>query len=538
MLIIIASVLVLSRAIEVSGVVERVMRRLLRLLPSTTLQVGALTGAVTALSAFMKNVGALGLFMPIALQAARRRDRPASRYLMPLSFGSLIGGTITEIGTSPNLLISTVRHDVLGHSYRMFDFAPVGLPLSVLAVGFLAFGWRLLPKREAQATAEARFALEDYTSEALVPEGSPIADKTVRELEEMGEGEVTVSAIIRDGERRYIPAGHWTLFAGDVLVLQADPVALKPVVDHARLELLGAAEIAASRPRGRNDELEAVEAIVSADSPLIDQTLEGLRLRQRYEVNVLAVSRGGRPVAGRLRSNRFRLGDVIVLQGRSQQLADALAQLGCLPLAERNLAIGRPRFRLLPLVILAAAMTLTVAGVLPVEAAFFIAAVATVLSGQITPREAYAAIEWPILVMLGCLIPVGESLRSTGAAAVLAHWLGLAASGLPGVLPVGLVLVVSMLVTPFLHHVAAVLVLGPVAAAVAKSLGLAPDPFLMAVALGASCDFLTPVGHQNNMLVMGPGGYRFGDYWRLGLPLTAMVAVGGTWLIVRAWPMH
>jgi di/tricarboxylate transporter len=320
--------------------------------------------------------------------------------------------------------------------------------------------------------------------------------------------------------------------------LQAYPVALKPLVDQARLELLGAAEIAASRPRGRNDELEVVEAIVSADSPLIDQTLEGLRLRQRYEVNVLALSRGGRQVIGRLRSNRFRLGDVIVLQGRSQQLAEALSQLGCLPLAERNLAIGRPRFRLLPLVILAGAMALTVAGVLPVEAAFFIAAVATVLSGQITPREAYAAIEWPILVMLGCLIPVGESLRSTGAAAVLAHWLGLAASGLPGVLPIGLVLIVSMLVTPFLHHVAAVLVLGPVAAAVAKSLGYAPDPFLMAVALGASCDFLTPVGHQNNMLVMGPGGYRFGDFWRLGLPLTTLVAVGGTWLIVRAWPMH
>ena len=537
-LVIIASVLVLSRSIEVSGVVEQAMRRLLRHLPSTTMQVGALTASVTALSAFMKNVGALGLFMPIALQVAKRRNRPASRYLMPLSFGSLIGGTITEIGTSPNLLISTVRQQVLGHPYRLFDFVPVGLPLSVLAVGFLALGWRLLPNREGQASTEGKFSLEDYTSEALLPEGSPVAGKTVRDLEEMGEGEVAVSAIIREGNRRYIPASHWVLFAGDVLVLQADPVALKPVVDQARLELLGAAEIAASRPRDRNDEMESVEAIVSADSPLIDQSPEGLRLRQRYEVNLLAVSRGGRPVAGRLRSNRFRIGDVIVLQGRSALLADALAQLGALPLAERNLAIGRKRFRMLPIFILGAAMALPVAGILPVEAAFFIAAVATVLSGQLTPREAYGAIEWPILVMLGCLIPVGESLQSTGAAGLLAHWLGIAAGGLPGVLPVGLVLVVSMLITPFMQHVAAVLVLGPVAAAVAKSLGFAPDPFLMAVALGASCDFLTPVGHQNNTLVMGPGGYRFGDFWRLGLPLTIMVAIGGTWLIVRAWPMH
>jgi di/tricarboxylate transporter len=255
-------------------------------------------------------------------------------------------------------------------------------------------------------------------------------------------------------------------------------------------------------------------------------------------VNVLAISRSGRRVQTRLRQTRFRLGDIIVLQGRRSLLTETLTRLGCLPLAERHLTIGRPRARYWPVIILFAAMALVSIGVLRVEVAFFVAATAIVLFGMLTPREAYEAIEWPIIVMLGCLIPVGESLRETGATDLIAAGLHHVAVGLPGFWAVGLILVVSMLVTPFMHHAAAVLVMGPVAAAVAHGLGFAPDAFLMAVALGASSDFLTPIGHQNNTLVMGPGGYRFGDYWRLGLPLSCLVAVVGTWLIVHVWPLH
>jgi di/tricarboxylate transporter len=532
-------VLVLSRGIAVSGLVETAMRRLMRRMRSATMQIGALTAAVTFLSAFMKNVGTLGIFMPIAIQAAERSERPVSRYLMPLAFGSLIGGTITEIGTSPNLLISTVRHDLGGQPFRLFDFVPVGLPLSIVAVVFLSIGWRLIPKgRRGQASAERRFEIEDYTSEALLPPGSPLDGKTVADLEAMAEGEVTVSAIIREGDRRYIPAAHWTLFGGDVLMLQADPVELKPLIDQANLELLGAAEIEKLKPRDKDDELEAVEAVVSADSLLAGRTLENLRLRQSFEVNVLALSRGGERITTRLRNTRIEMGDVIVLQGRRAQLAEALTRLGCLPLAERNLTIARRRPRLLPLVILVLAMALVAAQVLKVEVAFFVAAVAVVLLRVLSPKEAYDAIEWPIIVMLACLIPVGEALKDTGAAKLMADGLTVLAGQLPGTLAVGLILVVSMLVTPFMHHAAAVLVMGPVAAAVAGNIHLHMDPFLMAVALGASCDFLTPIGHQNNALVMGPGGYRFGDYWRLGLPLSCLIAVLGTVLIVMVWPLR
>ncbi len=537
-IVIIASVLVISRAVAVSGVIDHAMRRLLRALDSTTLQIATLTAAVSFMSAFVKNVGALGVFMPVAIQAAERRNRPVSRYLMPLAFGSLVGGTITQIGTSPNLLISAVRQQVVGQPYHLFDFTPVGLPLTCAAVAFLSFGWRLLPtNRHGQPTPEKRFAIEDYTSEALLPEESPLVGKTVAELEALADEEVTVAGIIREQSRHYVPRRNWSLYAGDILVLEGDPTALQPLVDQAKLKLLGAEEIAALKPHDKDDELETVEAVIAPDSLLIGNTPQDLHLRQDFEVNLLALSRAEERTTTRLASSRFAPSDILVLQGRQRQLSRALTELGLIPLAERNLALGRPRGRWLPLLILLAAMFAMAMGAVEVEVGFFVAATLIVLLRLITAREAYNAVEWPIIVMLGCLIPVGEALKDTGAAKLMADGLTVLATHLPDYLAVGLIMVVSMLVTPLLHHAAAVLLMGPVAAAVAKNLGLAVDPFLMAVAFGAASDFLTPIGHQNSTLVMGPGGYRFSDYWRLGLPLSILVAVFGTWLILLAWPL-
>jgi di/tricarboxylate transporter len=537
-IIIIASVLVISRAVAVSGVIDHAMRRLLRVLDSTTLQIATLTAAVSLMSAFVKNVGTLGVFMPVAIQAAERRNRPVSRYLMPLAFGSLVGGTITQIGTSPNLLISTVRQQVMGKPYHLFDFTPVGLPLTCAAVAFLSIGWRLLPtNRRGQPTAEKRFAIEDYTSEALLPEESPLVGKTVAELETLADGEVTVAGIIRAESHHYVPRRNWTLDAGDILVLEGDPTALQPLVDQAKLKLLGAEEIAALKPRDKDDELETAEAVIAPDSLLIGNTPRDLRLRQDFEINLLALSRAGERATTRLANSRFSPNDILVLQGRQRQLSRALTELGLIPLAERNLALGRPRGRWLPLLILLAAMFAMAMGAVEIEVGFFLAATLIVLLRLIPAREAYNAVEWPIIVMLGCLIPVGEALNNTGAAKLMADGLTVLATHLPDYLAVGLIMVVSMLVTPLLHHAAAVLLMGPVAAAVAKNLGLGVDPFLMAVAFGAASDFLTPIGHQNSTLVMGPGGYRFSDYWRLGLPLSILVAVFGTWLILLAWPL-
>jgi di/tricarboxylate transporter len=284
--------------------------------------------------------------------------------------------------------------------------------------------------------------------------------------------------------------------------------------------------------------MQVVEVLVPPESMLVGATPASMNLRHRYGLNLVSVRRASQAAITRLRSHRFEAGDIVLLQGWGQSLAKTFVELGVLPLADRGIALGRNVSGWVPLGLLAAALVAVGLRWLDVEVAFFAAAALTVLTGQLTAKEAYASIEMPVIVMLGCLIPVGEGLRETGATGLVAGALTRAAHGLPGPLSLTLVMALSMVLTPLLHHAAAVLVLGPVAAAVAANLGDRPEPFLMAVALGCACDFLTPIGHQNNTLVMGPAGYRFGDYWRLGLPLTLMVLAVGTPLILHTWPLR
>src|SRR3954454_8291654 len=536
-IIVIASVLVVSRAIAVSGVVGTAVQRLLRGVESVSVQVGVLTACVTYLSAFVKNVGTLGIFIPVATSTAERSKRSASIYLMPLAFASRVGGTITQIGTSPNLLISAVRKDLTGTPFGMFDFTPVGLPLACIAVVFLSFAWRLIPKdRRGQPSPERKFEVAHYISEVRVRQTSPLIGKPLAALEALAEGALTVAAVIREGGRRFFPAPELALAYNDILAVQADPVAVKGVLAPARLELLAADEHGAVE--ALSNELEVVEAVVTPNSPLIGHTPTSVQLRARYEVSLLSVSRAGRAINSRLGSHRFGVGDVIIFQGRHDRLGEVLAELACLPLADRSLGLARRRNGWLSLSILAVAMLLVGLKLLAISTAVFGCAVLVVATKQLTLKEAYEAIDWPVIIMLGSLIPVGEALKETGATNLLGEQLTLVAALVPPYLALGLIMVVAMLVTPLLHHAAAVIVMGPIAAVVARNLGYHVDPFLMAVALGASCDFLTPIGHQNNAIIMARGGYRFTDYWRLGLPLSFLVAVVGTLLITHFWPLR
>ncbi len=535
-IVVIATVLVVSKAIARSGILDRAARRLLKGVDSPSLQIGILSAAVGFLSAFVKNVGTLAIFMPIAIQVARRSKQSASIYLMPLAFASLIGGTITQIGTSPNLLISSVRQDVSGAPFRLFDYAWVGLPLTLLAILFLSVGWRLLPKdRKGAAAADERFAIEDYTTELLIGEKSPLAGKSVNDLEKAADGDLVVTAVLREGGHNYIPSPHWPLFAGDVVTVQAEPSALKSLLDESKLDLAHASEL--KKAEDDDDELVTLEAVIGADSPLIGRTPRNFALRQRYDVNVLAVSRAGTRRTVRLQTHEFQVGDVIVLQGWEKPLHATMSDLGLLPLADRALGLGRPTQGAVSLGVLALALALISFKVVTVAVGFFAAAVAVIVLKQISLKEAYESIEGPVIVLLAALIPIAQSLQATGVTDVIGHNLASVASAVPGVVALGMMLAVAMVLTPFVNNAAAVLMLGPVAAVVAKTLGYNADPFLMAVALGCACDFLTPIGHQNNLLVMGPGGYRFGDYWRLGLPLSLLVLVLGTLLITLTWPL-
>jgi di/tricarboxylate transporter len=535
--VIVASALVISMAISRSGIVERVIRPLTPFMSRTEAQIAILVTLVAFLSAFMKNIGALAIFMPIAFQLARRTGRPVSRLLMPLSFGSLLGGLMTLIGTSPNIIVSRVREEMLGEPFGMFSYMPVGIVLTALGILFLTFGWRLLPGTHRSSSApENLFSVADYRSEVGLPETSPLVGKTVAELEKLGEGEVKVAAVIRERYRRYVPAPDWTLLPDDVLVLQSDPHALARIIAQGQLELLHGKELEPAS--GEAAELTVVEAVVKAESPMVGLTVGELHLRERHNLNLLAVSRAGERSERRMQRLRFRAGDLLVLQGLAGEIYDQLGELGCLPLAERRLQLGRQRRAYLPALILAVAMVLVTTGVTTVPVAFFGAATVIMLTGTLSVREAYEAVEGPVLVLLGALIPVSDALRTTGGTDLVAGWLSVAGDALPPTGAVALMLVAAMAVTPFLNNAATVLVMAPIGASLATRLQLSPDPFLMAVAVGAACDFLTPIGHQCNTLVMAPGGYRFSDYWKLGLPLSIIVIIAGTLLISIFWPIR
>lgn len=535
--VIVASALLVSAGVAKSGVLEVALNWAAPYLRTTQIQVIVLVAVVTVLSAFVKNIGALAMMIPVAFQIARRTGTPPSSFLMPMAFGSLLGGIVTLVGTSPNIIVSRVRGEMLGEPFGMFDFTPVGIGIALAGVVFLAFGYRLLPQgRKGAASLDEALNIKDYITEARVTAESDVVGQTVADLHKLANGEVKVAAIIRNESRSSSPLPDAKIRENDVLMLEGESEALESTVARAGLRL--SRDHAQPAADEATDEIGVIEAVIGPNSALAGLSAERIGLYERFGVNLIAVSRSGERFKERLRNITLRAGDVLVLQGNLKKLPDTLRDLGSLPLAEREIRLGNARRSFLPLAILGVAMVIVAFNVLPVAIAFFGAGVLLVLFGSLTLREAYETIEWPIIVMLGALIPVSESIRTTGGTDLIAGWLSAVANMLPPTGALVLIMVAAMAVTPFLNNAATVLVMAPIAASFATQLGFKPDAFLMAVAIGAACDFLTPIGHQCNTLVMGPGGYRFGDYWRLGLPLSIIVVVVGTPLIMLVWPLR
>jgi di/tricarboxylate transporter len=573
--IIVAAALVVSAAVAKSGIAEIALRPLGPYLTSIRAQVFVLVLAVTLMSTFIKNVGALAILIPVAFQMAKRSNTSPSQLLMPLAFGSLLGGLITLIGTSPNIIVARMREELGGEPFRMFDFAPVGLALAAVGVVWITLTCGWLPKRRGAGALNTAIDIEDYVVEATVPAKSPVVGQAPRDVEALAEGEAKVTSVVREETRHLEPHANVRIEEGDVLLIKGDPEDLERAIARGGLALPGkeadkekgdreagvaeadkaVEQAAGAKPGEDRDEKEqnekedkddtddednvgVIEGVITTDSGLIRSTPMEVNLRSRFGLNLIAISRSGENLTQRLREVRFRAGDVLVLQGRFDRLPDALKTLGILPLAERDVVLGRNRKRWVPLLVLVAAMGAVAFELLPVAIAFFGAALIILLAKSLSLREVYETVEWPIIVLIGALIPVSEAVRSTGASDLVAGWLSHAAGALPALGALALILVAAMAVTPFLNNAATVLMMAPIAASLAGKLGLNPDPFLMAVAVGAACDFLTPFGHQCNTLVMGPGGYRFGDYWKFGLPLSILVVLAGVPLIAWVWELR
>ncbi|HEY1559560.1 MAG TPA: SLC13 family permease [Caulobacteraceae bacterium] len=530
--VIIACALVISAAIAKSGAVEQLLQPLLSRLKTTATQAPALAAATAVLSMTTKNVGALAILMPVAIRLSRVTGTARSSLLMPMSFMSLLGGLVTLAGTSTNIIVSQVREETLGKPFQMFDFAPVGLVLTGLGLAFVSFGWRLLPteRRGAPGLDEAMTA--PYATEAQLPDDWPDELNTLGALKLADDG-VKATALIRDGERIAAPRGNRRLRAGDTLLLEGPQEGLNAVLTRTALvhERAGK-EVEKDEAK---EEMRSIEAVVQNGSVLAGHSAARLQLQQQFGVNLLAVSRNGARISERLREVKLRPGDVLVLQAGEKALPTALQALGVLPLVERAIQVGGPPRRYAAVSILAIAMLLVAFKIVPVAVAFFGAAVLMVASGALSMREAYLSLEGQVLILIGALTPLSEAVQSTGGTGLIANGLAGLLQNLPALVVLGALMLTAMACSPFLHNAPTVLVLGPISVAVATRLHLNPDAFLMAVATGAGCDFLTPVGHQCNTLVMGPGGYRFGDYARLGLPLSILVVVVGPPLIAVFW---
>jgi di/tricarboxylate transporter len=600
----VACVLILSSALQTTGAVDAMTRAVLPSKAGPFVTLTALTALAAFLSAFMNNVGALALLMPVALQIAARQNIPPGKALMPLAFGSILGGMTTLIGTPPNLLVSSFRAQTEaagGQGFAMFDFAPVGGAVAVIGLLFiLVVGWRLVPERK-RASVEG-FETSAYLTEARVGEKSKAAGMTLREADRvLEETDAQIVGLVRDEVRIPAPSPYRKVRAGDVLVIESDPEGLNAALSNLGLQLeeevstkpdeedegkekreaeeaeaakapedapetealagpkpdaAAAHEIGPTgdEPKDRktrdkakseedrrkvihSEDVLLVEMAVAPGSAFAGRSATDISLRSRFSINLLAVSRAGNRSRARLRTMKVQEGDVLLLQGSPEQLSDFAARMGCVPLAERSLRIPSPGKAWMA----GGAMALGIAGaafgLLPAAVAFAAGVLAIMLLKVVPLRTIYDAVDWPVIVLLGALIPVAGAMSTTGAADLIATvMLDYVAQG-NAVFAVALILIVTMTLSDFMNNAATAAVMCPIAIGAATQLGASPDPFLMAVAVGASCAFLTPIGHQNNTLILGPGGFRFSDYWPLGLPLEVIVVAVGAPMILIVWPL-
>ena len=531
----VVAVLVLSRGLQNSGGIEWIGQKLSGVKGGLMIQLAVLTGLITVLSAFMNNVGALALLLPVVVELGRKKNIPASYLLMPLAFASHFGGMITLIGTPPNIIISSYRQQVLGEPFGMFDFTPVGLGVAFAGVLFLVLvGWRLIPERRGKTAATNLFEIENYVTEVQIPEDSSLVGKPLKQIADFSKAETVIIGLVRGRERRMEPSARTILRANDILILSADTENIKKLVENSGLELVGSKEI--SKDDLESDDVSLIEAVISRSSSMPGGTARSLNLRANYGVNLLAISRQGQVLRNRLDSIRFRSGDVLLLQSHTERLKETVEQLGCLPLAGRGLRIGSSRQMLTMLAIFLGAILVTAFGLLPVQISFAAAVVLIILSGIVTLGEAYASIEWPIVILLGAMIPVGEALETTGGAQLIAGSLVQVSRYLPVAATLAIVLIVTMFLSDLVNNAAAAVLMTPIGINIAQGMGVSVDSFLVAIIIGVSCAFLTPIGHQSNTLVMGPGGYKFGDYWRMGLLLEIVVVIVAVPLILFFFP--
>ncbi len=533
--VIIALVLIVSRGLSNSGAIELVAKHVIDAGRSLFMHISVMSGVAAILSALMNNVAALALLMPIDMQAAVKAKRSPALSLMPLSFASILGGMITLIGTPPNIIIASFREKAVGEPFGMFDFSPVGLVTAVVGVIFIALiGWRWIPTHGSDQGAAAKlFDIQEYTAEVRVGETANAIGQKVRDLDNQAEdADVAIVGLVRNGRRMPGRARYEIIAANDLLVIQANAEAIDAFVGLLELEYVGS-----EKHEGIvGEDLSLIEVVIPENARIAGRTALSLQLLYRHGVTLLGVSRRGKAFRDRVRKLPIKAGDVLLLLGPTDRLGSVVTWLGGLPLKARDLQLVQRNKAWIAVASFVAAIGAATAGLMHLPEALALVCMVMIGFNIVPLREIYTSIEWPVIVLLGSMIPIGSALEASGGTALIAQEIVNFAEGYGPVIVLTLLMIVTMTLSDVLNNTATTVIAAPIAIDIANRLAVNPDPFLMAVAVAASCAFLTPIGHKNNTLIMGPGGYRFGDYWRMGLPLEIIVVVVSIPMILLVWP--
>jgi len=529
-------VLIVSFGLTKSGAVEFIADAIEPISATPYLHIAVLTFLAAFLSMFMNNVGALALLMPIAIQSTTKAGRSPATVLMPLSFGSILGGLVTLIGTPPNILIANYREQVTGEAFSMFDFAPVGGGIAICGIIFmLLIGWKLVRVRK-QTTGLDLFDVEKYLFELKVAEESPFANEKAGGLKDrLGEKNLALLSMVHRKEILQTIYRRQMILPSDLLMVQGSHDDVAEFASENKLLMVSAEN--GQREILHSEGTQAAEVVVTPNSPIVGRSASEIRFNRKYSVNLLAASRAGTPHRDRLRDFQFAVGDVLLLHGESEEMGEAIVKLNCYPLANRDLALSKNKKAVPAMITFILAIVAAASGLVTIQLALGFATVAMVLLNVVPVREFYDGVDWAVVVLLGAMIPLGAALETTGTTMLLVNGILAVAGDLSPVILIAMILIITMTVSDVLNNAATAILMAPIAYNIALSLELNPDAFLMAVAVGASCAFLTPIGHQNNALIMGPGGYKFGDYWRMGLPLEIVIVAVALPLLLIVWPL-
>ena len=529
----VALVLLISKGLEKSGFISFVGMKIQKIIHSETQFILILCLIAAFLSSFMNNIGAMAMLLPITISICQKMEWNPSKFLMPLAFASILGGMNTKIGTPPNIIISELRGEYSSNDFSFFDFAFAGVPVSIIGIIFIMLiGWRLIPIRPINSVRNPLINLDDYLVEMKVDENSPLIDKRAYDLRSLLDDDTSLIGQIDEDDKKSEIHGNQKIYEGQILILKINPDYIAEIQKDFGLSLN------LEKAIKNNEIIAGIEAIIIPKSRLIGRKYNYFKRLIGGQLSLLGLWRRGLKYRFRLSNEIFKSGDVLLIanRGEVEKIGERLELAGLMPLWQREFDIVNDTSKIfLAIVIFLLSLSSIIFNFLPIIVAFLLCVLAFASIKLLTGDSIYRHIDWPVVVLLAAMIPIGNTLTEYGITSSISSSLAQYSNVLNLVWILIILMVITMFLSDVINNAATAVIMAPIAANVAIETGQSVDAFLMCVAIGASCAFLSPIGHQCNTLVMGPGNYKFGDYWKLGLPLEILIICISIPIIVFFW---